>query len=123
MDAITRGTPLKSIAVDDLKVRLFLEAFGVSLRELARRMGCDHAYLLRVLRQKQQISARYATRLVEVLQEIARTNPLSPFAFMRELPAAQAPAAAAPAAAAPAAAAPPTPMPPLQALPPTEAVA
>lgn len=112
MDAITRGTPLKSICVDDAKVRLFLEAFGVSLRELARRMGVDHAYLLRVLRQKQQISTRYATRLVEVLQEIARTNPLSPFAFMRELPIAQAPAAGVPAT-----------IPQLQAVPPAEAVA
>jgi transcriptional regulator with XRE-family HTH domain len=112
MDAITRGTPLKSILVDDAKVRLFLEAFGVSLRELARRMGCDHAYLLRVLGRKQSMSARYSTRLVEVLQELARTAPLSPFAFMRELPADQAPATAAPA-----------PMPPLQAVAPTEAVA
>jgi transcriptional regulator with XRE-family HTH domain len=112
MDAITRGTPLKSIFVDDQKVRLFLEAFDVSLRELARRMGCDHAYLLRVLRQKQQISIRYATRLVEVLGEIARTNPLAPFAFMRETPAAQAPAAAAP-----------VPLAELKAIPPSEAVA
>ncbi len=112
MDAITRGTPLKSIAVDDLKVRLFLEAFGVSLRELARRMGCDHAYLLRVLRKKQQISTRYATHLVEVLQEIARTIPLSPFVFMRELPAAQVPAAAVQ-----------MPIPQLQAIPPSVAVA
>ena len=110
MDAIARGTPLKSIWIDDDKVRLFLEAFGVSLRELARRMGCDHAYLLRVLRKKQQISTRYAARLVEVLQEIARTNPLAPFAFMREMPAAPATAAAIPA-----------PMP--QRVPPTEAVA
>lgn len=112
MDAITRGTPLKSIVVDDAKVRLFLEAFGVSLRELARRMGCDHAYLLRVLGRKQSMSARYATRLVEVLEEIARTNTLAPFAFMRELPAAQivAPATAAP-------------LPQLQAVPPSEAVA
>lgn len=89
MDAITRGTPLKSIWIDDDKVRLFLEAFSVSLRELARRMGCDHAYLLRVLRKKQQISTRYATRLIEVLQEIPRTNPLAPFAFMREMPASE----------------------------------
>ena len=112
MDAITRGTPLKSIWIDDDKVRLFLEAFDVSLRELARRMGCDHAYLLRVLRKKQQISTRYATRLVEVLQEIARTTPLSPFAFMREFPAAQVPAAAGPAT-----------LPQLQAIPPSVAVA
>jgi transcriptional regulator with XRE-family HTH domain len=97
MDAITRGTPLKSIWIDDDKVRLFLEAFDVSLRELARRMGCDHAYLLRVLRKKQQISTRYATRLVEVLQEIARTNPLAPFAFMREMPSAAATTALGPA--------------------------
>jgi transcriptional regulator with XRE-family HTH domain len=112
MDAITRGTPLKSIWIDDDKVRLFLEAFDVSLRELARRMGCDHAYLLRVLRKKQQISTRYATRLVEVLQEIARTNTLAPFAFMRELPAAQVPAAAVQAT-----------LPQLQAIPPSVAVA
>ncbi len=112
MDAITRGIPLKSICLDDAKVRLFLEAFGVSLRELARRMGCDHAYLLRVLRQKQQISTRYATRLVEVLQEFARTAPLSPFAFMRELTLAQAPPAASP-----------EPLPQFLAVPPSEAVA
>jgi hypothetical protein len=112
MDAITRGTPLKSIFVDDLKVRLFLEAFDVSLRELARRMGCDHAYLLRVLGQKQQLSTRYATRLVAVLGEIARTNPLAPFAFMREMPPTQ--ASMAPASG---------PIPQLQAVPPSEAVA
>ena len=92
MDAITRGKPLQSIVVDDAKVRLFLEAFGVSLRELARRMGCDHAYLLRILRKRQAISTRYATRLVEVLQELARTQTLAPFAFMRE----QAPSLVAP---------------------------
>ncbi len=112
MDAITRGTPLKSIWIDDDKVRLFLEAFDVSLRELARRMGCDHAYLLRVLRKKQQISTRYATRLVEVLQELARTTPLSPFAFMRELPVAQVPAATVPAL-----------LPQIQVIPPSVAVA
>ncbi len=112
MDAITRGMPLKSIWVDDAKVRLFLEAFGVSLRELARRMGCDHAYLLRVLQRKQQISTRYAARLVEVLQELARTSPIAPFAFMRELPAVEAPEAATPVA-----------LPQITAVPLTEAVA
>ena len=84
MERIIRGKPLKTVFVDGDKVRLFAEAFGVSLREIARRIGCDHAYLLRVIRGKQHISARYATRLVEVLQEIARSEPLAPFAFMRE---------------------------------------
>jgi transcriptional regulator with XRE-family HTH domain len=112
MDAITRGTPLKSIWVDDAKVRLFLEAFDVSLRELARRMGCDHAYLLRVLRKRQQISTRYATRLVEVLQDIARTTPLSPFSFMREMAADQVRSAAIP-----------TPLPEIRAAVPPQAVA
>ena len=77
--------------MDGDKVRLFAEAFGVSLREIARRIGCDHAYLLRVIRGKQNISARYATRLIEVLQGMARSEPLAPFAFMREI-APQAPA-------------------------------
>ena len=85
MERIIRGKPLKTVFVDGDKVRLFAEAFGVSLREIARRIGCDHAYLLRVTRGKQHISARYATRLVDVLQEIARSEPLAPFAFMQEI--------------------------------------
>ena len=85
MERIIRGKPLKTVFVDGDKVRLFAEAFGVSLREIARRVGCDHAYLHRVLRGKQHISARYAARLVEVLQAIARSEPLAPFAFMREI--------------------------------------
>ena len=85
MERISRGKPLKTVVVDGDKIRLFAEAFGVSLREVARRIGCDHAYLLRVIRGKQHISARYATRLVQVLQDIARSEPLAPFAFMREI--------------------------------------
>ncbi len=86
MDAITRGKPIQSLTLDSGRVKLFAEAFGVSLRELAKFMGCDHAYLLRVLQKKQRISTKYMTKLLDVLQELARSKPLSPFAFLRELP-------------------------------------
>lgn len=84
MDAITRGKPIQNVVVDSERVKLFAEAFGVSLRELAKLMGCDHAYLLRILQRKQRISAKYMTRLLESLQELARTRSLAPFAFLLE---------------------------------------
>ena len=95
MDTIRRGTPLKNVFVDDAKIRLFSEAFGVSIREIARRMGVSHAYLFQVLKGR-AISAPRAQRLVEVLGEIARTVPMSPFAFLREAVPGPAQAAGAP---------------------------
>jgi len=83
MEAIRRGTPLRNVFVDDAKVRLFSEAFGVSIREIARRMGVSHAYLFQVMKGR-AISAPRAQALVEVLGEIAHTVSLSPFAFLRE---------------------------------------
>lgn len=81
MDPIRPGKTLRNVIVDQAKVRLFCEAFGVSIRELARRMDVSHAYLFKAFRAS-AISAPKAQRLVEVLQDIARSAPLSPFAFL-----------------------------------------
>ena len=85
MDPITRGKPLKSICVDDAKVRLFAESYGVSLREIAKRMGVSNTYLLKILRHE-GVSPAKAAKLVEVLGEIGRTMPLAPFSFLMEIP-------------------------------------
>ena len=85
MDPITRGKPLKSICVDSAKVRLFAESYGVSIREIARRMGVSNTLLLRILRHEGVSPAR-AAKLVEVLGEIGRTMPLAPFSFLMEIP-------------------------------------
>ena len=85
MDRIQRGTPLKSVLLDADKLRLFAEAFGVSLREIARRMEVSNGYVDKILKDR-RISAPKAEKLVQVLQQIARKKRLSPFAFLRELP-------------------------------------
>ena len=84
MDPIIRGKPLKSICVDSAKVRLFAESYGVSIREIARRMGVSNTLLLKILRHE-GVSPVKAAKLVEVLGEIGRTMPLAPFSFLMEI--------------------------------------
>ena len=85
MGPITRGKPLKSICIDSAKVRLFAESYGVSLREIARRMGVSNSGLQKIL-SLQGVNPTKAAKLVDVLGEIGRTMPLAPFSFLMEIP-------------------------------------
>jgi|GEM_PF-3727894 len=93
MDSISRGEPLTNAVVDAEAVRLFSRAYGVSIREIARRMGRSNTYLSLAINHGKRVSAEFATQLVVVLEEIARTRPLAPYAIIRYLPAISEPAA------------------------------
>ena len=83
MERISRGKPRKPLFIDEAKLLLFAECFGVPLREIAQKLGTSHAAFLSLLKSR-RVSAARGARLARVLQEIARTRPLSPSTFVKE---------------------------------------
>ncbi len=83
MDRPRRTKKAAPLFIDEEKLLLFAECFGVSPREIADKLGMTHAAFLMLLRNRRVSPARGA-KLATVLQEIARTGTLESKTFVKE---------------------------------------
>ena len=83
MERVRRGKANTPLFIDEDKLLLFAECFGVPMREIAQKLGMSHAAFMSLLRTR-RVSAARAAKLTRVLQAFARTRPLTPTTFVKE---------------------------------------